>query len=1009
MQKTIRPATLAAALIALGVLFSGAPARAVTPPSGPKFAHETSDLRADPRVRFGTLPNGLRYAVLANSEPKDRASLRLAVVAGSLQETDAERGIAHYLEHMAFNGSTHYEPGTLVNFFQRMGMGFGNDTNAYTSFDRTVYLLELPDTKAPTLAEGLAVLHDYAGGLLLLQRQVDKERGIILAEKRTRDSIDYRQRLAEYKFVLGDTLLPHRFPIGETETIESFQREHLAAFYDAWYRPERMAVIAVGDFDPAAVAGRIAGVFSTLAARAPARPDPGLGSIPAFAGTRAAWLPEAEAPAAGVSIQSITAIQPEADTAAARLEKLPRTVALAIVNRRLSILAKKENAPFSRGVVYASEGFDLFRNAGIDLTCRPAQWPAALALGEQELRRALEHGFDDAELREAAANILNSLEQAVRTAATRRSDSLASGLISALVNDRVFTTPDDDLALFKPALEKITAAECLAALRAAFDAPGRYLTVMGNAVIESGADAPPAGSSGADDPPVDGAPRRPSHPSGQDGSSTASPAAAATAATTATNAPANAAATPADIITAVYEKSRATPVAAPETAAAAAFAYTDFGPAGKITSSEHVADLDLDLAAFANGVRLNTKKTDFEAGRIHITVRVGTGRLTEPRDQPGLATYINSTFLAGGLGKHSADDLQRILAGRTVGTGFSVADDALVFTARTNRDDLLLQLQLIAAHLTDPGHREEADRQARKAFEQFYTRMRHVPNGPLQLEMPRLLAGGDPRFGVPAQAELAARTPAEARAWLAPQFAAGPVEIAIVGDLDPAAARDAVARTLGALPPREARPPLEAERRAAFPEKPFAKNFTVETEIPKGVLALYWPTTDSRDVGVARRLSLLTAVFRDRLRVQVREKLGDTYSPSAYSAPSDTYRGYGLLASSVTLDPAKVEIVAQTIAAIADDLAQNGVTAEELERARLPILTSLRESARTNAYWLGSVLGAAQEQPERLDWSRTRHADFEGITKAELDALAKKYLPSDRAFRAIVTPSPKKQ
>ncbi|OAM87733.1 insulinase family protein [Termitidicoccus mucosus] len=958
MQKPIRLAALAVAALHF-VLFSGAPARAVTPPTGPKFAHDTSDLRADSRVRFGTLPNGLRYVVLANSEPKDRASLRLAVVAGSLQETDAERGIAHYLEHMAFNGSTHYEPGTLVNFFQRMGMGFGNDTNAYTSFDRTVYLLELPDTKAPTLTEGLTVLNDYAGGLLLLQQQVDKERGIILAEKRTRDSIDYRQRLAEYNFVLGDTLLPHRFPIGETETIESFQREHFTAFYDAWYRPERMAVIAVGDFDPAAVAGQIAGTFSTLAARAPARPDPGLGSIPAFAGTRAAYLPEAEAPAASVSIQSIVAIQPESDTVATRLEKLPRTVALAIVNRRLSILAKKENAPFSRGVVYASEGFDLFRNAGIDLTCQPAQWPEALALGEQELRRALEHGFDDAELREATANILNSLEQAVRTAATRRSDSLASGLISALVNDRVFTTPDDDLALFKPALEKITAAECLAALRAAFDAPGRYLTVMGNAVV------------------------------GPDLASGREPA------------------SPADIITAAYEKSRATPVAAPEAVADAAFAYTGFGPAGEIASSEHVADLDLDLATFTNGVHLNTKKTDFEAGRIYINVRVGTGQLTEPRDQPGLATYINSTFLAGGLGKHSADDLQRILAGRTVGTGFSVADDALVFSARTNRDDLLLQLQLIAAHITDPGYREESDRQARKAFEQFYTRLRHVPNGPLQLEMPRLLASGDPRFGVPAQAELAARTLAEARAWLAPQFATGPIEIAIVGDLDPAAARDAVARTLGALPPRDAKPELEAERRAAFPEKPFTRNFTVETEIPKGILALYWPTTDSRDVGVARRLSLLTAVFRDRLRVQVREKLGDTYSPSAGSMPSDTYRDYGVLVSNVTLDPAKVEIVGQTIAAIADDLAQNGVTEEELERARLPILTSLRESARTNAYWLGSVLGAAQEQPERLAWSRTRYTDFEGITKAELDAFAKKYLPSERAFRAIVTPAAK--
>ncbi|MDR0901968.1 MAG: insulinase family protein, partial [Opitutaceae bacterium] len=711
LRLPLRLAALAVAALHF-VLFSGVPARAVTPPTGPKFAHEAGDLRADSRVRFGTLPNGLRYAVLANSEPKNRASLRLAVVAGSLQETDAERGIAHYLEHMAFNGSAHYEPGTLVNFFQRMGMGFGNDTNAYTTFDRTVYLLELPDTKAPTLADGLTVLNDYAGGLLLLQQQVDKERGIILAEKRARDSVDYRQQLAEYNLMLGDTLLPRRFPVGETATIESFQREHFTAFYDAWYRPGRMAVIAVGDFDPAALAGQIANTFSTLAPRAPARPDPDLGSIPDFAGTRAAWLPEPEAPATIVSIQSVIAIQPEPDTAATRLKKLPRTVALSIVNRRFSILAKKENAPFSRGVAYASEGFDFFRTAGIDLTCQPAQWPAALALGEQELRRALEHGFHDTELREATANILNSLEQSVRTAATRRSGSLASGLVSALVNDRVFTTPADDLALFKPALEKLTAAECLAALREAFDAPGRYLTVMGNAVVG------PDLASG----------RKPASPaSGAESLDTTGTVADAASpiVSSVSDSPPNQKSKIENLITAVYEKSRATPVAAPDAVAEALFAYTDFGPAGKITASEHVSDLDLDLATFANGVRLNTKKTDFEAGRIHINVRVGAGRLSEPRDQPGLATYINSTFLAGGLGKHDAVELQRVLAGRTVGTGFNVADDALVFTARTNRDDLLLQLQLIAAHITDPGYREESDRQARKAFEQLYTRLRH--------------------------------------------------------------------------------------------------------------------------------------------------------------------------------------------------------------------------------------------------------------------------------------------
>src|SRR5471030_2459603 len=161
------------------------------------FPQAASDLPPDPAAHFGTLPNGLRYVIRPNHEPKDRASLRLLVLSGSLEENENQRGLAHFLEHMAFNGSTHYAPGTLVEKLQRLGMGFGADTNAATSFDHTIYELELPANDPKTLAEGLQILADYGGGLLLQQNMVDKERGIILSEKRTRDSVGYRTFVAQ--------------------------------------------------------------------------------------------------------------------------------------------------------------------------------------------------------------------------------------------------------------------------------------------------------------------------------------------------------------------------------------------------------------------------------------------------------------------------------------------------------------------------------------------------------------------------------------------------------------------------------------------------------------------------------------------------------------------------------------------------------------------------------------------------------------------------------------------
>jgi zinc protease len=467
--------------------------------------------------------------------------------------------------------------------------------------------------------------------------------------------------------------------------------------------------------------------------------------------------------------------------------------------------------------------------------------------------------------------------------------------------------------------------------------------------------------------------------------------------------PAAATISPEAQILAAYEKSRATPVAAPEEIADAAFAYTDFGAHGKIAAQKHVEDLAVDLVTFANDVRLNFKKTDFEAGKIRLSLRIGAGRLTEPKDKPGLAYFTDHVFTAGGLGKHSVDDLERILAGKTVGLDFSVVGDAFVFTATTNRDDLLLQLQLLAAYLADAGWRPESIRVAHKNFEQLYTRLAHLPDGPLQLEVPRLLASGDPRFGLPAKQDLFARTLDEARAWAGPQLANGPIEIAIVGDLDTKAAVDAVAQTFGALPARERKPAYEAERQVAFPE-PFTKAFSVPSEIPKGYVALYWPTTDNRDIRVVRRLSVLSEVLSDRLRIKIREELGDAYSPATSSGPSETYRNYGLMTALIAVDPAKAQVVTDATLEIAQDLAANGVTEDELERAKKPILTSLREAGRNNQYWLFSVLGSAQEFPQRLEWRRSIDTDFAAITKAEMDALAKQYLPAARAFRVTSLP-----
>ena len=236
----------------------------ITDVSLPKWPHEESDLLPDPGLVYGRFPNGFRYVLLKNAEPKDRVDIHLDVLAGSLNETDQEQGLAHFLEHLLFCGSTHFQPGELVKYFQSIGMKFGADANAHTGFNETVYDILLPDGKKESLEKGLVVIKDYAEGAFLLEDEIKREMGVILAEKRTRDSTSYRTYVETLKFELPESMISRRLPIGKEEIIKNAHRGLLKGFYDAWYRPEKLILVMVGDFNPEVAAELVKEKFSML-------------------------------------------------------------------------------------------------------------------------------------------------------------------------------------------------------------------------------------------------------------------------------------------------------------------------------------------------------------------------------------------------------------------------------------------------------------------------------------------------------------------------------------------------------------------------------------------------------------------------------------------------------------------------------------------------------------------------------------------------------------------------
>jgi len=381
----------------------------------------------------------------------------LLVNVGSFNETDDERGLAHFLEHMMFNGSENFPPGELVKYFQKIGMRFGNDANASTGFFKTVYDLHLPAGDAETLKEGLIVMKDYAGGALLLEDEIKREKGVVLAEKRTRDSAAYRTIEKSLQFELAGSRLANRLPIGLESVIESLNQDVVKGFYDAWYRPENMTLVAVGDFDKAAVVPLIKEALEGIASSAEARPDPPPGNV-GHKGVKVFYHYEKEAGNARVSVETLHQIPEPRDSEAYKKERFLRDMAFEILNHRLDGIRAGDDPPFTSASGSSGQVIRYFHYAAIAADCAPDKWEQTLSILEQERRRIVKYGFIPDEVERVKKEVLAQLDKAVSQAATRESGSLARQIISSLSKKRVFQSPEQRRELLAPVAKSMTPA-----------------------------------------------------------------------------------------------------------------------------------------------------------------------------------------------------------------------------------------------------------------------------------------------------------------------------------------------------------------------------------------------------------------------------------------------------------------------------------------------------------------------------------------------------------------------
>ena len=889
------------------------------------------ELQEDPQITEGKLENGVRYIIRPTAEPQGRASVRLYVNAGSLDEQEHEKGISHLIEHLVFNGSRNFKRGELIPTMQQLGLGFGGDANAYTSLLETVYMLDLPNLKEETVNFAFTIMRDFADGATLEDSAIDHERGIVKSELHARDSASYRAMIAMLRHTAPGTRLADYLPIGTEEVIMGAPYEVFRNYYKTHYVPRNMTVVVTGDFEPATARQWVEKHFASMVDTTPAaRIAPGTPDNLGPADT------VVENPENALMNLTITVSNPwvqKPDTAAQRMEDLPLELACAMLNRRLSHLAREADSAYQHAGVSKAGLFTAADLFSMGITSAPEKWQAAMESALLELRRACQYGFSPAELAEITARIRATYTRAQSTWDTANAASMADRIIDSLSEKTKNLTPAEEQRVFEAGLARIVQNPdvCREALAKAFDAARAKLMLSGARV---------QGISGSD-------------------------------------------------LRSTYDKVMQQKVTPPVMEELPPLAYENIGTPGSIEQQAIIEDQGITTLTLSNGVRVNLKPVDFSKGNISVKAYIDGGSLRLAHT-PGLATLASHVMNQGGLEAHELTELEKILAGRNVGMSFGMGADRFCVSGNTIAADFEMQCKLLAAMILHPGFRNDGEIQLRRQLSSIYNRYETTPNGAYSMQAPKLMYGNDARFTTPERAQLESCTTGQVKAALSPWLQNGAMEVSIVGDFKVDEVLPVIRKTFGAMPARQRdfTALSEAETRVTNTKWGQREFLPYTTELDKTIVTQVRPCGDGMDQRRNRRLAVLTSIAREKLFDGIRAQLGETYSPSVRLATNPS------LSNAATISTASAGVVSNRVKvntamdAILLDLGQGKITQADLDCALRPYIARTQKSLRTTAYW-ESALARLQSDPRQLPLIRDNVEDVKSITLEEIQQLAR--------------------
>lgn len=901
-----------------------------------------------PKLSKGQLANGLTYYIQKNTKPEQKAELRLVIKAGSILEDEDQLGLAHFTEHMAFNGSKHFHKNALISYLESIGVKFGADLNAYTSFDETVYILPIPTDKPENLSKAMLVLADWANGLQFSHTEIDRERGVVLEEARLGKGAADRLQKQILPKILHGSLYAERLPIGKEQILKTFSYDALKRFYRDWYRPDLMAVVVVGDVDPEKTKALIEKNFSAL--KNPVKPRArAVATIPLNNVEEVVVATDKEANLSTISISQARYLQKNDGKFGSYRERRIQSFFNGMLSSRLRELAQLAEPPFLGGGSginpLVADYYELNSTAVIGKAGVAASIEALI----QENKRVARYGFSDAEFERAKSNALRNLEHAYNERDKAQSAELAAEFIRNFLAGEAIPGVEAEYVFHKEIVNGISLAE---------------INQLANSVLIN--QAPKLIVYQGSDKPEHAIPD-----AGQ--------------------------------LLAMVKQAEQKEVLAYTEKTVVKSLFDSLPVAGSIISEIKNLALGTIEWTFSNGVKVVLKPTDFQSDQILLSAtRAGGTALISDADFLQ-ARYATTVVGAMGVKDLAPIELSKYLAGKSASVSTNFDENSEGISGASNRADLETMLQVMYLAMTAP-RRDPA------LFQSFIGKQQDVlrnqmasPFAVFQEQLIQTTYPAHPRVPVLAKPEHIAQLDLDRlMAIYQSRFSSAKgLTFFLVGNVEIDKIKALLLTYLGGLPTPDI--DIEVKDHGLRPHSGIIKKEVYIGKEQQSLVTLQMYGERNMPIAERMRFSAMTEVLQLRLTAKMREQLGAVYSPRVTSSSRlIPYQGYSVVLA-LPSGPEHVDKIIRSSFALIEQLKTAPVSEEELNKVKENWLKNRKESLKTNAFWL-SLLSSSLQHHEDPSHIFTYEDRVKRLTPKDIQEAAKIYLDTNNYIQVVMYP-----